>query len=319
MKKQNKPVYTATEVMQHWIDEKGQRQTLSIQTQSMTMYYDSWKKNTALEIRTKSNKEILRQRISPESIYPKKKILPIIKRNGFRGGFYGFSPHELFSLILSNPIAEILLKNNQISLLKESNNKNIQFYFQPIKICIRNQYTVKDASLWFDYIDLLNHFNKDISNRHYVCPENLKKEHDRYEKKKREQDKAKRLNQLKQEAEMQEAQYREEKSIFFDLHFKSEKVDIIPLKSVQEFIQEGETLQHCVFTNEYHKKNESLILSARQNGKPIETIEVSLEEYSIKQSRGLFNKSSRYHNHIVTLVGQNMYQIANLQGIRQTG
>ena len=48
------------------------------------------------------------------------------------------------------------------------------------------------------------------------------------------------------------------------------------LESVQEYLEEGKALHHCVFTNEYYLKEQSLILSARIDGKRIETIEVSL-------------------------------------------
>lgn len=39
--------------------------------------------------------------------------------------------------------------------------------------------------IWFDYLDLLRYFHKDLHNAHYVCPDNLKKEHDKLVIKKR--------------------------------------------------------------------------------------------------------------------------------------
>ena len=47
------------------------------------------------------------------------------------------------------------------------------------------------------------------------------------------------------------------------------------LDSVEAIRQEGEAMHHCVFTNEYYLKADSLILSATIDGKRIETIEVS--------------------------------------------
>ena len=55
---------------------------------------------------------------------------------------------------------------------------------------------------------------------------------------------------------------------------------------MQEYIEEGQALHHCVFTNEYHLKEKSLILSASIAGKRIETIEVSLETMEVLQCRG---------------------------------
>ena len=49
---------------------------------------------------------------------------------------------------------------------------------------------------------------------------------------------------------------------------------------MQEYIEEGQALHHCIFTNEYHLKEKTLILSASIDDKPIETIELSLETFS---------------------------------------
>ena len=81
------------------------------------------------------------------------------------------------------------------------------------------------------------------------------------------------------------------------------------LESVQEYIEEGQALHHCVFTNEYHLKEKSLILSARIEGKRVETIEVSLETMQVIQCRGLMNQNTEYHERIIELVHQNMKQI----------
>ena len=81
------------------------------------------------------------------------------------------------------------------------------------------------------------------------------------------------------------------------------------LESVQEYLEEGKALHHCVFTNEYYLKEQSLILSARIDGKRIETIEVSLETMKVIQCRGLQNKSSEYHDRIIDLVNRNIRQI----------
>mgnify|MGYP000296788918 FL=1 len=51
-------------------------------------------------------------------------------------------------------------------------------------------------------------------------------------------------------------------------------------------------MHHCVFTNEYYLKADSLILSATIDGKRIETIEVSLKRMEVVQSRGVCNKNT---------------------------
>ena len=81
------------------------------------------------------------------------------------------------------------------------------------------------------------------------------------------------------------------------------------LESVQEYIEEGQALHHCVFTNEYHLKEKSLILSASIDGKPIEAIELSLETMEVLQCRGLMNQNTEYHEHIIELTHRNIKEI----------
>ncbi len=57
-------------------------------------------------------------------------------------------------------------------------------------------------------------------------------------------------------------------------------------------------------------KEDSLILSARINNEPIETIEVSLSRMELIQARGDNNDPSKYHNKIIDLMNKNMKQIA---------
>lgn len=68
---------------------------------------------------------------------------------------------------------------------------------------------------------------------------------------------------------------------------------------------EGKLMHHCVFTNNYYKKDKSLILSATIDGERIETIEFSLETLKVIQSRGKFNQITEYHERIIHLVETN--------------
>lgn len=54
-----------------------------------------------------------------------------------------------------------------------------------------------------------------------------------------------------------------------------------------------------------------LILSAKINGERIETIEIDLRTFSIVQSRGKHNQNSQYHDKIIALLKNNMWQIKN--------
>lgn len=68
-------------------------------------------------------------------------------------------------------------------------------------------------------------------------------------------------------------------------------------------------MHHCVYNCAYYARKESLVLSAKKNGKRLETIEVNLNTFKIVQSRGVCNQNSDYHKQIIRIVEKNMYEI----------
>lgn len=163
--------------------------------------------------------------------------------------------------------------------------------------------------MWFDYLDLLKRYHKDLHNAYYVCPKDLHKSHDYYmEKKQMEDAKAERERNEKRMLELKkyEQEFIKQKSKFFDLSITDGKLVIVVLKSLEEFKQEGDIMHHCVFSNSYFKKKYSLILSARIGEKRIETIELSLSTLEVIQSRGICNKNTEYHDRIIGLVNKNI-------------
>lgn len=295
------PKYSASEVMQRWIAPDGKYCTFAKLRQTMgTMYYDSWIFHTPLELRQEID---VYNRIYTGAVYPKQKLIPELKRTGYKKALYNQKPLDLFRILLTDSKAETLIKTKQAKLLKrimDSGWKNIDNYWQSIKICIRNNCKIKDATLWCDYIDLLRFFGKDLHNAKYVCPDNLKAEHDRYVIKKTKAD-----AQLEIEKQLaKEDSFKEAKAKFFGLIFSDGLINVHVLESVEEIITEGKAMHHCV--GSYHSKEDSLILSACIDGKRIETIEVSISQLKVIQSRGVCNKNTKYHNQIINLVNQNI-------------
>lgn len=296
------PEYEHSEVMQRWIAPNGKYCTFAKLRQTMgTMYYDAWIHYTPLELRREND---VYNRIFTDIVYPRQKLIPELKRTGFKKAFHGQNPLDMFRTLLTDSRAETLLKTGYTKLFKRIMNsgweRNIDNYWQSIKICIRNGYTIKDATLWCNYIDMLRFFGKDLHNAKYVCPADLKAEHDRYVIKKAKAD-------AQQELEKQlekEADFREAKEKFFGLIFSDGLISVRVLESVAEIILEGKLMHHCV--GSYHTKTDSLILSACIDGKKIETIEVSLNQLRVIQSRGVCNKNTKYHDRIINLVNQNI-------------
>lgn len=102
-----------------------------------------------------------------------------------------------------------------------------------------------------------------------------------------------------------EKRFHELKSKFFGISFTDGTIQVHVLESVQEHLDEGVAMHHCVFDNAYCLKENSLILSATIEGRRIETIEVNLDTLKVVQSRGVCNKNTEYHDQIVSLVNAN--------------
>lgn len=312
MKKNFTPSYFHKEVMQHWINPQGEVRTMSLSTNVFSGAYDAWQYYSALEIRPKDFQNSPKYRINPYKVYPNMKVLPILKRNGFKTGFYNIAPQILFTSLLKDSITETLLKSSQTYLLSyylQSHEQHMKENWQAVKVCIKNNYVIKDYKIWEDYIALLRWFKKNLNCAVFVCPENLHEAHDKLVSKKRELQRKEYLLKMRAEIEQAQILYTQEKKQFFGLCFSEKNINITVLENVTEFMEEGDTLKHCVFTNEYFKKKDSLLFSARIHNKPVETIEVSLSKLEIAQCRGLKNNISKHHKIILSLMKKNLCQI----------
>ncbi len=302
------PQHVISEVMQHWVYKNGMSVTLSKKTNSMSLYCDQWVTNSDLEMRCNSYKRIQQNNIIPWKTYPCRTILPTLKRNGFKGNAHNISYKSLFSLLLSNPQFETLLKSNQVHLLNyfADSSKDPDLYWPSIKIAIRNNYIVKNPSCWIDYLQLLSLFGKDLRSKKYVCPANLQQEHDYYVCLKTKKDNETRKIELQKEFETFQSEYIKSKNKFFDLVFSDGQITIKPLTHISEFFEISNIHSHCLYANKYYKKQNSLLLQALIDDNPVETIEFSLNSLKVIQCLGKFNKTTKYHSGILSLINQNI-------------
>lgn len=314
MEREGLPWYDVDEAVQVWMTEQGRETIIARPCKPMMGYYDVWDFRKPMEVRDSRN----RYGYGADKydidgvIYPWGGVLPILRRNGYRGNVGRLSPRELFKMLLKDNEAEMLLKTGQMDLLylKWKRSYRMTPYAHAIKIANRNKYFVRDATMWIDYLELLDHFGLDTHNAHYVCPKDLKGAHDRLLARKRKEEAKRRAEERIREAARWEAEYREKKGIYFGIVFGNEHITVSVVQSVADMAEEGAKMRHCVYENGYYKKDDSLILSARDNdGNRIETIEVSLNTYDVVQSRGVCNSATEWHNEIVNLVRSNMHLI----------
>lgn len=294
----------ALEIGQYWWNAQGRMAVIGIQRVS-GCYIDTFSFGSPLAVR---NDNDAYRHIAYSPIYPKFKVLDVLRRNGFDGDFHDIVPTKLIPALLSDSRAETLMKAGQYPILHHylTSRFDMERYWASVRICIRNGYTISDGSMWCDTIDLLRHFGKDTNSPKYVCPSDLKAEHDRLMHKRNKEIERKKLEERIRQAKKHEKAYRKLKGIFFGIAFTDGTLQVRVLESVAEFAAEGTELHHCVFSNSYFLEKNSLILSATIDGKRIETVEVSLKTLEVVQSRGLHNSNTEYHDRIVNLVNSNV-------------
>jgi len=314
--------YFVMEILQHWYLNEKKHEVVA-RNHTVNGYCDSW--NGDMEIRKEYNRYYYsssydKYDVYPEKLHPDSEIKPEFKKIGIDHTLKELSMLEAIKSIPKNQRAETLLKAKQYGLLygEIKGHEPINFRWPSIKICMRNKYYVSDSKMWFDYLDLLSYFHKDLRNAHYVCPKDLKKSHDRLMNKKRAIQKKEDEERRKARAIENEAAFKVLKEKFMGLSFSDGLILIKVLESVQEYVEEGDKLHHCVFTNNYFSKPNTLCLSARIENEPIETIELSLNDFKILQCRGKHNQSSEHHDRIIQLMNKNIRKIKQLTKQKQT-
>ena len=311
MKKMSESYFFAHEVMQIFMDESGRIRLMSKNIMGLSYYFDQWIISSELSL--KSNYDNNKFYLKPSFVQPNKKILPVIKRNGFKGSFHDIAPQILFQEILTDNISETLIKSSQYDMLhyhiRNTRIKPNGIYWNAVKICIRNKYQIKDSKMWIDYVDLLRYYNKDVRNPKYTCPFDLNHAHNKLMAKKQKEIFKTTFEEKKKQIAKNQKHYFKAKRQFFGMIFSEKNISINVIETVKEFLEEGCIHNHCVFTNEYYKKTNSLILSAKVNGIHTETIQISLQNLEILQSRGNGNNASKYNKEIINLMNKNLHQI----------
>lgn len=320
----NDTVNHVFEAFQIWFEPSKGKQVIITKDYTRSFYHFRWHMHSGWKVKQQRSSctygyyayESVHS-IENMFVYPRAKILPVLRRNGWTNKMLKLrtSPVDLWRGLLTDPALEGLAKTGQYDIIDYwfgtgGANKDKSRWLPIVKVCNRHHYIVKDASMWFDYLDLLEYFHKDTRSPHYVCPENLKHEHDRLMNKKTLLEKAKELKRQMEQAERYEEQYKKYRGMYFGIRFDNADIVVTVIGSVKEMAEEGTMMHHCVFANGYydHKKHpDSLILSAKdKEGHRLETVEVNTRSWKVLQSRALQNGKTKYHDQIVQLVEQNI-------------
>lgn len=315
LRKGEKAEYHYMEAFQRWITPKGENVIVGKRRHFLCHYIDVWDIESDLEIRAEHEVHTL----IPKAVIGRISVIPELKRNGFNGDFLGINPYRYMTALLKDPRIETLLKAGQTALARHFILSDYRFAhnWPMIKIAIRNHYKVNDATMWLDMISALEYCGKDTHNAKYICPSVLCEAHDHWVKKQSELQRKERERREREryfadlkQRELDETAYIESKGKFFGISITDGEIIIKVLDSVKAFFDEGATLSHCVASNKYYNRPNSLILSARIDDRAIETIEIDLQTMEIVQCRGSHNQSSQYHDRILSLMRANINEVA---------
>lgn len=246
--------------------------------------------------------------------------------------FHGLPLSQILALMNEFPYFETLWKQGNWEIAKFF-KRDLRYYSAQIKIALRQHYEITDLNEWRDMVDMLRTLNKDDHSPKYLCPANLHEAHntllEQVERKRRmERERWERnmdeLRRIESERKYKDAKHFEEeyhkrRSPYFGISIPSPNgFTIVVLQSIKEFKHEGDMLHHCVFHSAYYNRENSLILSARDSeNNPIETIEVDLDDFRIKQCYGDHDTHTPLHNEICKTMRANMWQVKEItKGLR---
>ena len=315
--------FFCSEVVQRWISPNGIVTDMALLRGFNFYYCDTWAWESQMEVRPHNS--LYDDVVAWGNVYPKMKIVPQLKRNGFKGDFHGISPIRLFKSLLSDPRIETLMKSGEIEDMRYfiSNPRNADELWTSYLIAKRHHYSINNLSMWCDYLRMLQTLGQDLRNPKNICPEDFIEAHDKANRKieaKRERERAAERRrweienrEREQQRLLQEKKNEEDfinlKSKFFGLIITDEEISVKVLESIDEYYNEGKVQNICVFGSEYYKKADTLILSARIDDEIIETVEVDLRTLKVVQCHGKHNQDTEYHDRIINLVNNNADQI----------
>lgn len=313
--------YCTWEVFQLW-NKVGEKQILIARQRAFHYYVDAFLLSSPMEIRQNPQyskswlhfTDVGFSYMYDKSVNGTYKYCDSLIPTNERKQWYRFLSVDKFAetiLKQRHELAEYMLTNNILD--KE--------YMQAIRIMFRHNYVPMNEghtayNLYFDMLQNMKYIGCDLSNPHFVCPENLLHTHDwamqaataLRAKNEAAAGRDAELKRIKQEIACDE-EYIKAHSCFFGMTISDNLISCHVLQSVQEFYEEGTAMHHCLYANKYYQKPNSLILSARIEGKRIETVEVDLREMKVVQCYGACDKYTIYHDRIVNLVNGSMNTI----------
>lgn len=332
------PKYSFREVAQNWTTNKRHSQVVlrmdvvkSKWGQGMGEYFINWNKRTKLKFR--NDNQLPNYNNNIERFYGDGYLLanlPIFSRES-REVFaitnnISYVRSIEFGQRTRGFIAEYFAKHNMLDWLEYYFNHpySINEYINTIKIAVRHNYSFPSIDDYVDYLRLLTRLSLDLKNPHYICPADFNASREQFiaieerrlatqrERERRAEDERRRreVEIALQNAAKANDQYVKDHKDYLGIEFLSsdKSIKFHVLQSVQEFVEEGTEMRHCVYKMGYFAKKNSIILSARnaKTDERLATIEISLTDYKILQCFAHDDEVSRFDTKIRNAVNKNI-------------
>ena len=237
---------------------------------------------------------------------------PLLKRDGLHGiGTLNLLHIEAYDapLVFKTPPLITLYKARRYKLAsyyagsRDNDFAKIRADWPSIKVALRHGYDISDPGLWHDHLEMLRELGEDTLSPHWICPDNLRLAHDQANTRVLRLRRQKKAEEDRKKEAAEEEKYARHIAAFRDLRISGKGVVIAVIPSVEAVRQEGEHMNHCVFSMAYYNKPTSLLLSARdEGGNRLETVEFSLATGEVLQSRAVCNGTSPKHKQILAMM-----------------
>lgn len=299
------------ECFQNWIAPDGRDVVVGRSLESVN--YNLRFTYSPFEVRESSHPEVYT--MEGKYLYSRMSIIPELRLRGWVSDWKGrtVTHYRFMKALLTYPRTETLVKARQYALAEEAAYNGISDDLWPsVRICIRRGYIVKDAGTWRDMVRILGSLGKDIRNHVYVCPANLKEAHDKWDALLRAMEARREYEKMRKKLAVMDVAYHDRMGDALGIVLSDGSFTIRPLQSVTEFYEEGKAMHHCVYGAAYYDRPHCLIMTARVDGKRAETVEVDTAECVVRQSRGVCNSTTEWHDKIISLVMKNMPKMRDI-------
>ncbi len=317
-KTKHKVKHHITECFNIYIREDGKREIIGPVKGGMFYSTSGW--SGFWELR---NPNAIDSKYSEEgAIYPIRKIQDWALQKGFNDYALenvNYIVQASLSTLCIYSEAETVLKADWLKLFDYCcrNIENVKKYWPTIRICIRNGYSPIDVNSYFDMLDALEYFNKDLRNSVLVCPENFTESHDnwirwKHNRQRRIRDEEIRKNKIEalKKLKAQRAAYPRRMKKFKNLKWVHGDLVVVPMMKLDDVQKAGNILHHCIYlTERYWTDPDNLLFATYESGRLIETTQFKIAKNFINHSWGLDNKESRHHKTILNIIEKNKREI----------